>query len=507
MSRAGSKQQVVRNTASNLIVLAVSSVVMLWFTPYLIRQLGLAVYGLVPLALSLSTYMGILTVGVQSAVGRYLTLEVAKGDKGAASRVMSTALIANLVVAGGIMPVILGVAIAAPRMFDVPAGHETDARWFFLFAMISYVCVAIREISGAASFASNRIDLQNVARLTEVFVRVGFVVAAFALRGPELPLVGLGMLVGAAASLVVALGAWRVAAPEVRFSVRFFERERLNSMLGTGGWVTVNHVGSLLHMATDVMVINIILGSAIAGAYGSVLQLSTFLRSLAGSLSAVLAPVLFAQYAQERTHALGVTAARAVKLLGMAIGLPAALVMGFGRPVLTLWLGPQFAQLVPVLIVMVVHLPYNYAYLPLDSVNMAYNRVKWPSVVGVVTGVVNVGLSVALARMGSWAIGVAVATLVSLTVRYGVFVPLYAAHVTGSKRSRFFGHAAVGTLLSIGFAAAAFALDRAVSISSWGELVIASAGVSTVYALVGYALLSTDDRTLLLSLVPGVKRA
>jgi len=260
-------------------------------------------------------------------------------------------------------------------------------------------------------------------------------------------------------------------------------------------------------MATDLVVINIILGSAVAGAYGSVLQLSSFLRSLAGALSIVLAPVIFAQYAQSRTKALGITASRAVKLLGMAIGLPTALVMGFGRPVLTLWLGPAFTPLAPLLVVMTVHLTFNYAFLPLDTVNMAYDRVKWPSIVGVVTGVINVGLSIVFARFGSWGMGVALATLVSLTVRYGIFTPLYTAHVTGSAKGRFFASAAFGTGLALLFAVAGFALDRAVGISTWSGLVLASAGVSIAYLLAAFALLSADDRSLLFSLVPGVKRA
>ncbi len=505
MRYVGSKPQFVRNMASNLIVLAASSVIMLWFTPYLIGALGLAVYGLVPLALSLSLYMGILTVGIQAAVGRYLTLEVAKDDRDAASRVMSTALTANLTIALGIMPVLLMIAAAAPGLFNVPPGHESDARWFFMLAMLSYIFVAVREIVGAAAFATNRIDLQNVARLSEQLIRVGFVVIAFALRGPDLPLVGVGMVLGSVTSVVVALIAWAISAPEIRFSLRFFERTRLKEMLGTGGWITMNHVGSMLHMATDVVVINIFLGSATAGGYGSVLQLSSFLRSLAGALSIVIAPVLFAQFAQKRTETLGITAARAVKLLGLGIGLPAALIMGFGRPVLTLWLGPAFTTLVPLLAVMIVHLTFNYAFLPLDTVSMAYDRVKWPSIVGVVTGLANVGLSIAFVHYGSWGIGVAFATLVSLSARYGVFTPLYAAHITGSRRSRFFVSVVYGVVLSLAAAVVAFMWDRAVGIDSWIGLMIASACISVVYSGVAYALLDGEDRSLVRSLIAAVR--
>lgn len=506
MKRAADKRQFMFNMSSNLAVLAVTSVVTLWFTPYLLGNLGLALYGLVPLAMSLSMYMGILTVGVQAAVGRYLSLAVASGDKDGASRVMSTALGANLVIAFGVMPVLLGVAIAAPSLFDIPAGHETDARWFFAFAMLSYVIVALREVIGATAFSANRMDLQNVARLTETFTRIGFVVVAFSIHGPDLRIVGLGMLVGAAVSIFVALGSWYAVAREVRVAPRLFDRGRLSEMLFTGGWITFNHTGSLLHMATDVVVINLMLGSAVAGAYGSVLQLSSFLRSLAGSLSSVLAPVLFAQYAQDRKASLGSTAAQAVKLLALGLGLPAALVLGFARPVLLLWLGPEFAILAPLLMVMVVHLAYNYAFLPLDVVCMAHDRVKWPAIVSVSTGVLNVALSVLFARMGEWAIGVAVATLLSLTLRYGLFTPLYTAHVTESRSSRFFLAALPGFGLSLLAAAGAWGLDRAAQLSTWGGLVAYSAAVSLVYVAAAYIMLKDAERTLVLSLV-GVKRS
>ncbi len=500
------KRQFMFNMSSNLMMLAVTSVVTLWFTPYLLGRLGLALYGVVPLAMSLSMYMGILTVGVQAAVGRYLSLAVASGDEDGASRVMSTALGANLVIALGVMPVLLGVAAAAPSLFDIPAGHETDARWFFAFAMLSYVLVAIREVIGATAFSANRMDLQNIARLTETFTRIGFVVVAFSLHRPDLRTVGLGMLVGAALSILVALVSWYAVAREVRVAPSLFDRSRLSEMLFTGGWITFSHAGSLLHMATDVVVINLMLGSAVAGAYGSVLQLSSFLRSLAGALSGVLAPVLFAQYAQNRKSSLGSTAAHAVRLLALGLGLPAALVLGFSRPVLLLWLGPDFAVLAPVLMVMVVHLAYNYAFLPLESVCMAHDRVKWPALVSVSTGVLNVGLSIVLARWGQWAIGVAVATLVSLTLRYGLFTPLYTAHVTDSKPSRFFRAALPGFALSLTAATGAWALDRTVHLSTWGGLVAYSAAVSLVYAAVAYTMLEETERSLVLSLV-GVRRS
>lgn len=506
MKRVETRRQFTVNMVSNIAMLLISSLVMLFFTPYLIHQLGLAVYGLVPLALSISTYMGVLTIGIQSAVGRYLTLEVTKGDAEAASKVMTTAVLANLAVALLIMPILLGVAIAAPSLFDVPAGQEVAARWFFSLAMISYVLVAMREVIGGAAFANNRIDLLNAARLAEPFVRLVFVVAVFALRGPDLVMVGAGMALGGLASLLVSVGAWKVTAGDVAMRPSFFDRSYLRSMLGTGGWVTVGHIGTLLHMATDLVVINILLGALIAGGYGSALQLSSFLRSFAGSLSGVIVPLLFAQYAREHIERLGVTALQAVKILGLAIGLPAALVMGLARPILGLWLGPEFVVLTPVLIALVFHLPYNYSSLPLNSVEMAFDRMKWPSLVGIVTGVLNVALSILLARVGGWAFGVAIATALSLTFRSGLFTPIHAAILLGRKRSAFFAPMSAGVLLSLLVGFGAYALELTFTIATWSALLAGAVAVGVAYTAAAWLVLNAEERRMILSLVPGVAR-
>jgi membrane protein EpsK len=52
-------------------MLALRVLVGVWFTKYLIQYLGVALYGIVPLAISVSSYINMLTPSLSSAVGRF----------------------------------------------------------------------------------------------------------------------------------------------------------------------------------------------------------------------------------------------------------------------------------------------------------------------------------------------------------------------------------------------------------------------------------------------------
>ena len=57
------------NLVSNVGQLGLSMIVGAWYVPFLVRKLGPAAYGLIPLAGSITSYMALITLGLNSAVG------------------------------------------------------------------------------------------------------------------------------------------------------------------------------------------------------------------------------------------------------------------------------------------------------------------------------------------------------------------------------------------------------------------------------------------------------
>ena len=70
-SAASKRGRHVGPNSRNFGQLGLSPVVGVWYVPFLVRQLGPAAYGLIPLASSLTSYMALITLGINSAVRRY----------------------------------------------------------------------------------------------------------------------------------------------------------------------------------------------------------------------------------------------------------------------------------------------------------------------------------------------------------------------------------------------------------------------------------------------------
>ena len=136
-----SSQRFVTNVFSNVAVLVLNTVVGIWFTPFLIGVLGVAVFGVATLALSISNYMGIFDSAINNAVGRFLTIQLRQKDYEKASRTFNSALGLALIISIVLLPVMLFVSWYSPQLFDVPFGQEGASRWIFGTAMLSYTLI------------------------------------------------------------------------------------------------------------------------------------------------------------------------------------------------------------------------------------------------------------------------------------------------------------------------------------------------------------------------------
>ena len=91
MSRAGT---ILRNVASIWLGFAVNAAVTLALTPFVLRHLGTAGYGIWVLSSSIIGYYGLLDLGFRAGVTQHLTRYLAIGEDVKASECMSSAIAA-----------------------------------------------------------------------------------------------------------------------------------------------------------------------------------------------------------------------------------------------------------------------------------------------------------------------------------------------------------------------------------------------------------------------------
>jgi membrane protein EpsK len=254
----------------------------------------------------------------------------------------------------------------------------------------------------------------------------------------------------------------------------------------------------MLYLNIDLLLANRLFGPEQAGRYAAVLALPTLLRSLASAVGGIFAPTMYHIYARGDIDGLVVYLNRAIKFVGLVLALAIGLICGFSEPLLSLWLGPAFGSLAPLLFLMSIHLCINLSMYPLYAVPLAANRVKVPGLVTLMIGVGNLLLALLLADVLGWGLnGLAAAGAMMLTVRHLLFTPLYGARVLNRSYGTFFREVVpivVATLATIGLCR--LILWRWV-ISNWAELGMAALGVSLLFAAIVCLLLAPEERSAL----------
>ena len=121
------------NFYTNIVTLAVNVVIALVYTPYLVDRLGVAAYGILPLALIINQYIGIVTSALTNSYTRFYSVAIQKQDYNGASNVLSTSIIAILAIILCVTPLCAGLIIKVDSIFQIPAGYTASAQYLFLY--------------------------------------------------------------------------------------------------------------------------------------------------------------------------------------------------------------------------------------------------------------------------------------------------------------------------------------------------------------------------------------
>jgi membrane protein EpsK len=490
------------NLATNVGGLVLNLLIGLWYTPYLIRHLGVASYGLIPLIVQVTGFLAILTLALNAAVGRWITIALERREYDEANRYFNASLIGSLFLIAALAVPAGFAASHVNKLVSVSAGQEAQVRWLMGCALIAFFLNTLQTPFGVATYSMNRFDLRNVVGITQRLVSVGVVVALFALFTPRLWHVGLAIVGAALVHGGLNLCFWRMLTPMLRPSFAQFDIRVVGKLASFGGWISVSRVGVLLFLAIDLLVVNRLFGPVAGGRYAAVLQWSTLLRTLSAVIVGVFGPTILYIYARNDIDGMIAYARRAMKFTGLLLALPIGLICGFSVPLLRTWLGPGYVSLAPLMSLMTIYLSVTLSAALLFQLQQAANKVKVPGIVTLVMGAANLGLALLLAGPAGWGLyGVAAAGAITLVARNLIFVPIYAAYCLKRRPWSFYRVIIINAGVAILMAATCYVVSSLIELSGWGRLSIAVAVVSAAYLLAVFLLSSVEERALLRKLI------
>jgi membrane protein EpsK len=360
----------IRNIASNLAFVGFNLIISLWYTPFLIRGLGSVLFGFIPLANSVINFFGIITNSLNTASGRFITIELGKNNTERANQIFNTTLIGSILLISSTIPIALGLVVLLPNMFNVPTNYVKDVQFLFIGTICAFYLTTLRNNFLVATFAKNRFDLRNIVSLSARFGQIAIVVILFNFQNPGLLHISLGVMGAGALSLIGDYSLWKRLLPGLKVNLREFKKKLMKPVMGTSIWVLVYYIGSTLFVNTDMLVANRTLELSTAGMFGALLVIPKNLRIMANAVGSVWAPTFLTKFSKSDLAGMDKILLFTVKLIGFTIALPVGLIAGLARPFLNTWLGTEYTIMTWVLVVLICHLSVNLIATPFLNVQV-----------------------------------------------------------------------------------------------------------------------------------------
>lgn len=499
------KKQLPKNAITAVLQFVVSCVVAVWLTPYLVKHLGVAAYGLVPLAALLTQYVAIITAQLSLAVRRFLVIEMKK-ENGDPKVVFNSAVILYLILIVIQAPLFIVAILNITSIFSIPTELLSDAQILFSCSAASFLITLMTGVFGVSIYANNRLDITATINLARNITRLILIVVVFTIFGPKLRYIGLIELFLTIFVGVCNLYYWRKLTPELTLNLLRIDLRILLPIFKMSSWTLVNNLGAMLYMRTDLWIINKFISPIAAGQYATILVVVEFIRRLGTLVSDQSGPVILNYFAKEEWSELKKLLQMWTKMTAIIIAVPVGIIFANASELLEVWLGKDFVGLAPVLCLTTIHLFINVGVGSQSNLQMAANRVKLPGLVTFMTGVINVMVTYSLGVVLDFGIiGVALGGAVVMTLRNVLFSYVYGAKILNLRNTTFVTPLISGVLVFV-----ISAIIGSIPFSRWvgfsvgyASLAITSM-VSAILTMlfIWYVILAKQERQLLIGVVP-----
>lgn len=467
----------------------ISAGIAFFLTPFLIRKLGIELYGFYPIALEVMAVVGLAMGILNSTAGRYVAVEYAVERKKEARAYFSTVFWSGLFLAAFLLIPAMAFVVFGDFFLDMPTTAKGEIKLFLALMLLAGLTDSATAIFGASYETSNRLDFRAAQQLASVFVKG--ILLWFLLSG-VLPIsivsVGAAVLVSSIVAACIRFFMARHLTPEVLPRWRAFSFAALRRVLASGTWYSVNELGTWITAGGFLILVNVSFGAEEAGVYSLALTSSRVFGGVMIMLAGAFIPRAARQFAKGENEALGADVIRGEKLVGFFTLVGVSMTVGFLKEFLSLWLGSENTQLLRLLtVVAIVPMLSVSCALPLFNLAVVMNRLRRMSLLYVAGALVGVAVSLALALWTNVGIlGIAMVSFAFRVLWYSIFMPLYASRLLRTEPLKLILpilRTYVGAALSIGLI---FALKSVCRLSSLLALVIVMAVSLSASLVIGF---------------------
>ena len=492
----GLKNKLFSGSAIRLVHLFSEIIIGFLLMPFLISELTDKWYGLWLLVASITGFFALLTLGLSSAVQRFLSYEISSESLGDYKQTISSALFIFTLTAFVVVALSLGIGQYTEYFVD-----DTDLQIIFSSLILVVGCnFAMRFFStpfNAALTAEFHFTLVSFLEILGFLVKsiltVYFVKNDYGVIG-----VGYALLIGEAVAnfAIAVLALYKLK--YFRFSFRSIKKKKVLALYEFGLNSFIATLGVMLRFPLGNIVISGFVGLSAVTIYSIPVRLLSYADAFVHTTLGVLQPYFTKLYAEKKIEKLQEHFLLASKL-SLAIGgvLTGGLIV-FGADFISLWVN-EYSETKLLTYILPLTLLFGICQQPSVMVLYALGKHRYFAYLNIAEAVVNISIAMILIHYIG-VVGVALAVLIPMLFTKGWLLPRYVCRqlaLPGQAYYLLLGKAYLFILLY-----SVLWLNIDVAISTWSDILLYGAIYAMLFMVFFAGLIANkSERSLVISLV------
>lgn len=472
-------RRVINNVLSNIGRGAVSFPLTLVVTPILVMKLGTAAFGTWALIQAFTSYVGLLDLGMGSAVAKFVAQYKARGRDTDVNEILSSAWVIHLGMAVlGSLAVFLGRDWIAGVFFKGTGncGAQAEVSQLLAGAVVIFSFNLAFTVFPSLLIGLQRMDLSNLGAVAGILLNgVGSVVVVFLGWG----LHGL-LLISGLTTLLTVIITYLLARreyPELHLSVLSFRLSRAKSLLRLSLQYQVVALASLVHTQLDKLLLGYFLGVRFVAYYEIGGRLINQLRSVPNMFLSPILPAASQLDAVGNRQDIETLYRRGLRYVGAVVFAIFPLTAALAQPIVLMWIGPEYELTTSTLRVLSIANLVNLLTGPGANILAGVAKPRYAAYTSLLGIVLNIIMSpLLILRLGYK--GAVMGTSLSLITASCVFIAIFhrIQHLPGSDLVRAtWVPASAATVLGI------IAWRLAPAIGGWVSFLIVAAAFGSLY--------------------------
>ena len=329
----------------------------LLLTPFIIRDLGEAEYGVYKLSASIVAYLLLLDLGVGNAVIRYAAKFRANNDEASVCKFLGITTIYYLII--GIIVILLGVGLVAlfPYLFNKGLTIEETILGQKLLVIAIVNAGITLSTAGYANIiiAYEKFALSKGISIFSIIIKIvlTFILLKLGMGSMGIMLVQLLITIFARAIYILYVFVDLKLKPVFKGVNRSFIKE----VFGYSSLILLQMIATQINASLDQILIGALVGgaAAIIGIYSIGIQIIQYFQSIGSAFTGVLMPGVVKMVEKEATpNELCAEMIRIGRIIFMGLGLIFVVFSVFGKQFIILWAGSGYedAFLVTILLML-----------------------------------------------------------------------------------------------------------------------------------------------------------